>query len=339
MATATCQAGACGAVPTTLVPAAAGCATTVGTLDLGLSLAISGTNLYVADAGHGTVKSYPVAGGAGTVVAMGEMAPHAIAASGTTVVWINSVAGATGDGGLKVITATLRKSMAGAAAATLTTAMNEAGGIQGLVLSADGATVYFSSNTAINSIPVAGGTVTNVGNEDHGGLPGALALDGMKLAFPTGLNGDVDIITIQAGKVASCGINNAMGELDPTKQINCLRVARSQGSLVLATMLAKANRAYWADGTNLKGNDTGANAMQSNDNIAQSPMGDIKALAMSADKIYFAHDDVIERTPLVKDSTAQPIARGQKAPASLAVDATKVYWGNNGDCSVGSTGL
>jgi hypothetical protein len=94
---------------------------------------------------------------------------------------------------------------------------------------------------------------------------------------------------------------------------------------------------YWADGTNLKANDTGPNAAQANDNIAQSTNGDIRAMAMSADKIYFVHDDVIERTPIVKDSTAQRLARNQKVPASVVVGATKVYWGNNGDCSVAST--
>src|SRR5262249_54269524 len=138
----------------------------------------------------------------------------------------------------------------------------------------------------------------------------------------------------------SCGKNNpATGELDPALQINCLRVARSQGSLVLTTVLAKANRAYWADGTNLKANATTPNAPQSNENVAQSTGMDIKAMAMSADKIYFVHDDVVERTATAADSVSQPLARGQKEPSTVAVDATKVYWGNNGDCSINSTGL
>jgi hypothetical protein len=339
-ATSACLKGTCTAAPVNTVPAAAGCIKMVGSREYSLSIAVANGNIYWADAGHGTVKSQPVAGGAVTMIASGEMAPHMLAIAGTTPVWISSVAGPKGDGGLEVITSTLRKAgAAGAAATTLATGMNEAGGIQGLVPSADGMTIYFSSNTAINSVPLAGGTVTNVGNEDHGGLPGALALDGMKLAYPTGQNGDVDIMTIMAGTVASCGINNAAGELDPAKQINCLRVARSQGSLVLGTMAAKANRAYWADGTNLKANATTAGAPQANETVAMSSGTEIKSLVLSTDKVYFVHDDVVERSATAADSTAETLARGQKAPVSVAVDATKVYFGNSGDCTINSTGL
>jgi hypothetical protein len=340
-ATSTCVAGACSAAPANVVPAAAGCAVTLGVLDMGLSVAVAGDKIYVADAGHGTIKSYPVAGGAGTVVAMGEMNPHALAVAGTTVAWISSVGAGMDANGNTIINSTLKATKTtGGAPVTLATNMNIAGGIQGLVLSADGATVYFSQDTKINSIPAAGGTVTNVGNEDHGGIPGALALSGTKLSYPTGLNGDVDIMTIKAGTVGSCGINDpATNELDPTKQVNCLRVARSQGSLVLGTMVSNATKAFWADGTNLKANLTADGSPQSNENLGQSAGTDIKALALTANNIYFAHDDMIERVELKMDAVQAAITRGQMKPASLAVDATKIYWGNNGDCTVNSTSL
>jgi hypothetical protein len=340
-ATSTCVAGSCTAAPINIVPGAPGCAVTVGVLDLGLSIAVSGGNLYVADAGHGTIKSYPVTGGVGTIIAMGQPNAHALAVAGTTVAWISSTVGGI-DANMNVIISSALKAtkITGGAPVTLAGGLNIQGGIQGLALSPDGSTVYFSKDTAINSVPTAGGTVTNVGNEDHGGIPGALALSGARLSYPTGLNGDVDIMTIQAGKVASCGINDPQtGELDPVKQINCMRVARSQGSLVLTTMVSNANKAYWADGSSVKANLTLPGSPQSNENLAQSPGTDIRALALSAQNVYFAHDDVIERVALTPNALQVPIARGQKAPSSLAVDATRVYWGNNGDCSVAATGL
>jgi hypothetical protein len=340
-ATATCIAGACGPVPTIVVPGAAGCMATLGVLDLGLSIAVAGGTLYVADAGHGTITSYPVAGGVGTVIAQGELMPHALAVSGTSVAWISSLDAGRDANMNTVINSRLRVTRTtGGAPLSVAIGSNISGGIQGLALSPDGGTVYYSKDTAINSVPVAGGTVTNVGNEDHGGIPGALALSGNRLSYPTGLNGDVDIMTIQAGKVASCGINDPItGELDPAKQINCMRVARSQGSLVLGTMASNATKAYWADGTSVKANLTAPGSAQSNENLAQSAGLDIKALALTASNVYFAHDDTIERVALTPDAIQVAIARGQKQPASLAVDASRVYWGNNGDCSVAATKL
>jgi hypothetical protein len=340
-ATSTCIAGGCGPQPVTIVPSAPGCGVTLGILDLGLSIAISGGTLYVADAGHGTIKSYPLAGGVGTLIAQGEKLPHALAVAGTTVAWIDS-AGAGGDANMNVIISSTLRAIrtTGGAPVTLSQGTNIEGGIQGFALSLDGTTAYFSKDSAINSVPTAGGAVINVGNEDHGGIPGALALSGDRLSYPTFLNGDIDIMTIKPGTVGSCGINDpATNELDPTKQINCLRVARSQGSLVMGTIVSNATKAYWADGTNIKANLTAPGSPQSNENLAQSVGNDIKGLALSTSNIYFSHDDTIERVGLSPNAIQQAIARGQKGPASLAVGGTKIYWGNNGECNVAATNL
>jgi hypothetical protein len=339
-ATSTCVAGACTPAPAAVVPASTMCAVTVGVLDLGISIAVSGGNLYVANAGKGTVMSYPVAGGPGTMIATGEMAPHALAVAGTTVAWISSVEMGKDANMNVIVSSTLKaaKTTGGAAATTLAMGMNIHGGIQGLVLSADGMTVYFSKDNTINSIPAAGGAIVNVGNEDHGGIPGALALSGTKLSYPTGLNGDVDIMTIEAGKVASCGINGPDNELDPAKQINCLRVARSQGSLVLATMASNATKAFWADGSNLKANLTAPGSAQSNENLAQAA-DDITSIVVTATNVYFGYGENVDRLALTPAAVSSPIVRGQKDVSSLAVDAAKVYWGSNGDCSVNSTSL
>lgn len=347
-ATSTCNAGVCGPAATNLVPSAAGCTKTVGKAKLGISIAVANGTIYFADAGHGTVKSVPVAGGTVTTISSTEMAPHGIVANGTTALWINSVEGGAGDGGTN-ITATVRKSVAGAAPTNVVMATNVTGGINGLVLSTDGATLYYSSDVNIKSIPVAGGTSTDVALEEHGGIPGAIAIDGTKLVFPTDLNGDVDVITIAAGTVAKCGKNDASGELDPAAQINCLRIARSQGGLFLGAISARANRAYWINGTSLKANATGAGATQANEDIAQTDI-EITALTTSTDKAYFGSDGIIDVAPLMPPAGAETkgkhIARGQPVPTSIAIDATKVYWATGAgatasaaDCAINSTGL
>jgi hypothetical protein len=325
----TCNAGVCGATPTTLVPSASGCTKTVGKANLGISITISGSTLYFADAGHGAVKSVPVAGGNVTTISTTEKAPHAIVATGTTVLWINSVEGQPGDAGVVPITATIRKSVGGAAPTDLTMVTNTTGGINGLLLSADGATLYFSSDTNIKKIPVAGGTATDVAVEEHGGIPGAMALDGTKIVYPTDLNGDVDVITVSGTTVAKCGKNGDDGELDPDAQINCQRIARSQGGLFQGVIAARGDRAYWLNNTSVKANSTAPNAGQSNEDIAQSDVAAITALAISTDKAYFGDDGLIEVAPLMPTAgevKGKHVARAQPTPTSIALDAMKVYW-------------
>jgi hypothetical protein len=339
--TSTCVAGVCGPAPTVVSPPSAGCTTTIGNyVSYGLSLAISGETLYVADAGHGTVTRVPLGGGAATVIASNETAPHAIAAAGDVVVWIAVVAGQGPPGmtGIPVLTSVLRGSVAGAAT-DLATVMDDIGGIRGVTLSADGGTAYYSAGSSVYAIPTTGGTPTQISYDDRGVWPGALAVDGAKLALTDYSNGGVEVITLEPGKLARCDyVNQQTGDRDPSVQVNCRTLARGGVPAIPTMVLIRGAHVYWADldfGVDLGDTDVS----RSFETIAQSSSGDVKALAISADKLYFAHDDVIERLPLSPSARAQPIARKQKGPASLAVDATKVYWGNDDDCSVAATDL
>jgi hypothetical protein len=339
--TQTCNDGMCGPSPVNVVPASAGCATTVGSVagfsDMGLSVAVSGGTLYWADAGHGTVKSQPAGGGPVTVLAMNEKAPHALAVNGPSVYWLSWVAGAPGAGGAAPITATLRKA-AGGAPTDVVSATSETGGILGFAVSADGTTIYFSSGTSVKKVAAGGGAATEIAQEVKGGLPGALALDGTKIVYPTGQNGDVDVITPVAGTVSLCGKEDpATGEFDPKLQVNCLRVGRSRGSLVLSAILAKADRAYWINGASVQANPTGPNAIPMNEDLG-TPGGDVTAMAMAADKIYFGDGELIEKVGLTSGSASSRIARGQKGASSIAVDGSSVYWSTK-DCGINKTGL
>jgi Stigma-specific protein, Stig1 len=318
-ATASCNAGKCGPMPATVIPAAAGCTS--------IHIAVVGPTLYWTDQGHGMVKSAPVAGTPVTMIAMGEAAPTLIEVRGTTVFW---------QAGM-----TIRKSTAGAAATTVVTSTDP---INGFTASVDGATVYFSALTKVKQVAAAGGAVVDVASEEQLGKPNALALDGTNLVYPCDVNGDVDVVQLAAGKVASCGKEDPDG--GALLQVMCTRIARSQGELILGTVVATGNRAYWANGATLHANVSSQGALQVNEQVASTiGTNSVSTMTFSGTNLFFAEFDpditkkgtgLIEKTPMVKDSTAVAVARGQNGPASIAADATKVYWSTS-DCSIMST--
>src|SRR6185369_13827290 len=101
--------------------------------------------------------------------------------------------------------------------------------------------------------------------------------------------------------------------------VNCLRVARSQGSLFLSRIIALPGRVLWADGTAIKLADTTGASLPFNDLIADTPVSPISGMAVSGTKIYFSDDDpsgtstsgVIYKAFIAKDQAAIRIARGQ----------------------------
>jgi hypothetical protein len=308
---ATCNGGACGPVPVSILPVVPGC--------LSLHLAVGGGKLYVADKGHGTIQSLPVVGGAATTIAPHEMAPTTLVLRGTTLFWL--------DEGSR----TIRKSVASGAPTDVVASPTD---IDGFTVTPDASAVFFSTATKVRKAPAAGGPAIDVASEEHGGLPGALALDGNLLATPTGLNGDVDVVTLTDGVVVSCGkLDPISGELLPTP--GCLRVARSQGSLNLSVIIERPNRVFWLDGASVKGNDTGPGATASNDTIANA-MGDVTTMGASTTALYFAEDGLVERTPFAPNSIPVRLARGQKSPTSIAVDTARVFWSTS-DCAINAT--
>jgi hypothetical protein len=329
---ATCNGGTCGPQATNVLPKVAGCGE--------LSIALTADKIFYADKTHGTISSIAKTGGAPTVLtgATTEKAPTAITVSGTNVLWINNVPGAG-----QSVTSTIRKSANGAAPVDLVTATADGGGIRGLVT--DGTTVYYSTGVYVKSVPMAGGTPTDVAMEEHEGIPGALAMEGTKIVYPTDLNGDVDVITVVPGTVAKCG------KEDPANpgsylMVNCVRLARSQGSLKKEVILAFGGWAYWIDGTAIKGGELAPAGTAANDQIGSTLLNPIAGMAVNPAKsnIYFTEFDnnaptgmsgLVQKTGKAKESTQTPIARNQVAPGSIAVDATKVFWA--ADCAINAT--
>lgn len=335
--TSACNNGTCGPQATNVLPKVAGCGE--------LTIAVSGGKIYYANKTGNSVSSVATTGGAATVISSTEKAPTAIAVSGTNILWINNVAGAPVDGGATV-TSTIRKSAAGAAPTDVVTATAPGGGIRGFVASADGNTIYYSTGTFVKAVPIAGGASTAVAVEEHGGIPGALALEGTKLAYPTDLNGDVDIVTIMPGVEARCGKED---DTKPTgyDMLNCVRIARSQGSLKKELMMAFGGWAYWIDNPSIKAGELAPPGTPANDQVG-STMFAIQGMTTNKTNIYFTDADTnaptapngtIWKTGINKAQlTSQvPLARGQVSPGSIALDATKVYWA--ADCAINATGL
>ena len=340
-ATSTCNAGTCGPSVTNVVPAAPGC--------VAINLAISGGTLYWADQGHGTVKSRPLAGGPDTTISSSEASPGLIAVSGSSLYWVDIVSAepVTDPAGVTrtSTTATLRKAvLPSGTPADLVTETNLNGGIRGLVASEDGTTIYYSADTKVRAVPAAGGTAADVGREEQGGIPTALGLEGNAIGYITDLNGEVDIMTVEDGVVASCG---APDPNDPNKllMVNCVRVGGCGPSPLFSSFILRDHNAYWGDSGTIY--DSLGVTAASNDStlskafVAGSGGLDFTGLAGGPDFIYFGDGDlgegdgVIEKTPYTENSTAIPIARGQDTPSSLALDATNVYW-STGDCAINS---
>jgi hypothetical protein len=332
--TSTCIAGACGPPVTNVVPPAPGCGS--------LNLATNGRALFWTDQGHGTVRSQPLDGCEATTIVSGEASPTLLTADGATLAWVTS--SSTKAAGSNVYdatttTATLRAlALPGGAPRDLVTETNTTGGIVGLVLSADGRTLYYSAGPRVRAVPVAGGAAFDVGHEEAG-IPTALARDGDMIAYVAALDdNDIDTITVKDGVVASCGRADAAGNVPMT---NCVRSRGCNPEAFLGGLVLHDQRVYWIDGMNVEGFPLTAATPASKDIIAtgDSQGGAPSGFAGGPDYIYFAAGDasdaVINRTAYASGSTAVSIARGQRVPSSLVVAGSALYWAT-ADCAINS---
>ena len=317
-ATQACAAGKCGAEPTTVLPAAAGCGA--------MRLAVAGGKLYFSDPTKGTISSVATTGGAATVLVPNQMMPTAIALSATSIFWLAS-------GAKSVMTA----SLAGAGPKAVATSATDA--IGGFTLSPDGMTVYFAAGVKVNKTPAAGGgAVTEIGHEDSG-MPQALALsaDEKYIGFPADVNGDVDVMKIVEGTPAVCASDDSTTAVN----MNCGRLGRSQGDLILDTIFIVADVAYWANGLDMK-SSSASTPTGFNDSFASSSSSTatkITAFTVGGGKVYFADDSgFVYQAPLMTNAPVTTMARGQTKPTSLVADDANLYWATE-DCAIASMPL
>ena len=321
-ATASCNAGVCGAAPSMVLAPITGCTATAG-----ISIATSGTTVYYADAANGVVSAV----GAAAPISSAEMGATWIATQGTNVLWYNKT------------TKAIRMSAGGTAAPT-TLYSNTGTGIPNTIggFVSDGTTLYVSLGITIIKMPVAGGASSVVMTEANlQGQPQALAINGtLGLVSPMLLSGDVDAPKLMpATSPAVCGTPDP-NMTDNVIMTDCVRLARSQGELFDSAIFVVAGTAYWVDGPNISSEFVGTAGVP---NTGISTASDtVTAFTVSTDTAYFASGiaattGVIEKAKLTANPSQSPVqvARGQNAPVSIALDATKVYWANS-DCSIWS---
>lgn len=304
---AACNASACGAEPTTLVPPTPGCVSMRVVYDSG--------NIYWADMGHGTISSIPAGGGVVTTIASRQPiaaveAPGgpllwpahnpfatALLARAGTVYWV----GASTAGGMGT---TLMSASAGTPPTTLLAmSMDPAPSpisaapdasfpietpgqpppINAIALSSDGSTLYFAAGTRFYSIPSTGaGPLTYVGytsGPEHAEATALAAGDGY-LYDLTNLAGSVELQNL----TTMCDPDAAISQVCP------VRTAYGQPELVYDTLVLRGNFLYSGANTSVRQSNVAAaiDGGLLNVNFASSVFGaDVTGFAMGSQFAYF----------------------------------------------------
>jgi hypothetical protein len=334
--TSTCNGGECGPSVTNLVPGHAMCA--------GLALTVADGTLYGTDQALGTVMSQPVTGGPKRTIAAAESPPGLIAVRGSMLFWVDASASALVVNMLPQTstTSTLRAvGLPSGTAKALVAETNLTGGIRGLAPSDDGQVVYYSAGTKVRMIPAVGGAAVDVGNEEAGGIPTALAVAGSAIGYVTDIGGGVDVLDVVDGVVASCGAEDANGNYP--SNVNCTRVGRGQGELFFGGLVIRNGEIYWSNFGAIQVNSASQDPSGihlDNNQVAATDGSQIGGLVGDPNNIYVTDtaDGLVERTPYVINSKAILIARNQMMPSAIAVDGTRVYW-STGDCAINTTSL
>ena len=172
-----------------------------------------------------------------------------------------------------------------------------------------------------------------MGQEDTG-IPHALGIEGALLAYPTDVNGDIDIMTLVDGTAAACASADSMSLTNK----NCVRVGRSQGRLNFDAVYVIDKIAYWANQASVLSNPADGTGTNSTIASGDSNATKLPALSVSNGSAYFADDQgFVFLAPLKASATRISVARGQKNVTSIVADASKVYWA--ADCAIMSSPL
>lgn len=319
--TSTCVQGVCGPPVVNVLPAQRGCGA--------IELAISGDTLYWTELSHGAVRSMPLAGGAITTISSTEISPGDITAVGNHVFWTRF-----GSTIRHAVDKMIVKDVVG-----------PTNGIGGFVVSPDASAVYFDTDARVWRVPTTGGVApTLAARDERGGTLRALTLTGDKLAYINDFTADVDLVTLVDGQVVSCG--NETPDGNPI-DVNCARLARSQGQLVWGLLLSTRTAVFFVDGANVDRHGTEQPGGPFDLVATTAEQEPISGLALSEALVYFAQlgssgsDGVIYEapgTPNLANAPAIRIARGQLRPGSLAIGGKKLYW-STGNCTIESQDL
>jgi hypothetical protein len=318
--TSTCAQGVCTPPPVVVVAARPGCNS--------LDIAVVGDDVYWSDAGHGRVAR--TAAGLGSpsqsdTIAQGESAPEKIVVGGRAVFWI---------GGHKK---EIRRGALGQPPVTVATSLTD---IHGLTVTSDGSTVYFSVESSVRKVAATGGLTVEVAHDEFEGVPSALALDGDKLAYTDGNNGMVEVVTLVEGQLALCNVFDGAEVVN----VNCLRVAQGQGSLLEQALGTWRGQVLWADGAVLKGaRTTGSLHNVGQYQVGVTPLDPITGFAVSEGRVAFSSNDGNQRrggeilqAPIEVGWPAGRLARGLEAPRAVVASGERIFWATGG-CAIQGT--
>ncbi|HTA20636.1 MAG TPA: hypothetical protein VK989_15190 [Polyangia bacterium] len=322
-ATATCNGGACGPSVTSVVPDAPGC--------VALHVVTTPGVLYWTDQGHGTVTSLSTSC-VQTTIASNEKNPGIVIVAGPYLAWVDSTVTET------MTTSTIRRvALTGGTPADVVTEVNATGGILGLASNPEGTELFYSAGTKVRGVIVPNGAPFDVAREELGGIPTALAIDGDTIAYLTELNGDLDVVTVVDGTVASCGKHDPN---DPTGEallmVNCTRAGRSQGAPFFGGLALRNGQVYWSNDGAIITNAATPDAAQANEEITSFDDGNLlTAFIASATDFYLGEDGIVGKAAPAAGSTAIKLARAQAAPSSMALDVGRLYWTTG--CAINGT--
>jgi hypothetical protein len=294
-ATSACGATGCTPEPTEVY--------TTGTTDCGsLYLQLDGANLYVLNAGAGTLSSVPAAGGTATDLVTGLTGASAFTFD------VNNFYIAAGM-------SVLRAPIGGGATETVVT---EASAIFDVAVAAD--TVYYASGTAVKSVAsdATAGTGTDEGMPESGGEPQSVAVDGDYVLWGAAVAFNVESYAMTGMVVTKLGA--------------------SQGDLIFGhrTLQTDGTSVFWANGSSVSYRiyEGGADAQSNAGSSIESEK--ITAFAINATTVYLGAGANIEKATFGEDAIR--LARGQGAVHSMVLDATSVYWSTDA-CAINKTAL
>jgi hypothetical protein len=325
---AACAAGQCAVAPTEL---------TKGTGCGSMRLAIQGANIYWTEAMSGKVMTMPLAGGAATAVATGQLTPTQIAADAGGVYWVNQGDGTAASSKvykvvLPLVATPVPVVLKASTDMTKILAITVAAGKLYYALAHD---VHAISTDPAVTADVVVGTAANYDKTppEPDGEPAGIAVSGTALFWTTesrnGVEGDDTAVGVLAYK--------ELGE--------------SQGALVKPDIATDGTHVYWADGYRIK------TAMASKEDqmaLAGTPESlSITSFGTGATDVYIAAEKIAEtvvanrigqifKHSLAAADSAVPskaIARDQNDVTAVITDATHVYWATQAECAIRSAPL